>query len=472
MSKKPEKNKKPLDNEAEETKIPEKQDAASVEAEEFHDDVKTPLFTPQTVFEATESEDENDENPKVEISEKAAEIEREEEADTEKLAEEILVDTVEATKNPFKRFAEYTKLSLKLKIENRKERFQNYKALPSNDKKRWWIDFLLNNAIYIVFLAFILYVWIYCYVEKDLNFLSSESLVNLINRTAFSCFLALGVGGVIVLTGTDLSAGRAMGLIACICASLLQAPGLANKMWPNMSPPPVFWVLVLALIVGALIGLFNGFFTAKFKMHPFISTLGTSMILAGLVLMYVNMGNNGGVSITGLDTKYFNAINGTFKFLGSDFPYYVIYAGLAILLTWFIWNKTRLGKNMYAVGANPEAANVSGVSVFWTTVLLFVYAGIMYGFSGFVDAARVGSNNPSTGVGFELNAIAACVIGGVSFTGGVGKVRGIMLGVILLQLVSVGLQWLGVQPYFQSIITGFIILFAVAVDMRKYIAKK
>jgi len=323
-----------------------------------------------------------------------------------------------------------------------------------------------------LFILFIVYVWIYCYVTQGNNFLSLNSIVNLVDRTAFSCFLALGVAGVIVLTGTDLSAGRALGFIACISASLLQTTGLANKMWPGLTPPPVILVFLLALFIGAIIGLFNGFFTARFKMHPFIATLGSSLILSGLTLMYLNMGKNGGLTISGLDQSYFHVVNGTVNIGSISLPYYVFYAVIAVVITWFMWNKTTLGKNMYAVGANPDAAAVSGVSVFWTTVLLFIFAGMMYGVSGFVDAARVGSNNASTGVGYELNAIAACVIGGVSFTGGVGKVRGIMIGVILLQLVTVGLQWIGVAPYFQSIITGFIILFAVAVDMRKYIAKK
>ncbi|MCL2321415.1 MAG: beta-methylgalactoside transporter [Oscillospiraceae bacterium] len=363
-----------------------------------------------------------------------------------------------------------TKISL---LEHLKNMHQEYKNLPKKEKRDFWVNFILNNAIIIIFLIFIIYVWIYCYVTAGDNFLSLNSIVNLIDRTAFSCFLALGVAGVIVLTGTDLSAGRALGFIACITASLLQKSGLANKMWPNLSPPSVLLIFLLAIAIGAVIGVFNGFFTAKFKMHPFIATLGSQLILSGLTLMYLNMGKNGGVTISGIDQRYFDAVNST-KYFGLvlPFPHYVLYAVIAIFITWFMWNKTTLGKNMYAVGANPDAATVSGVSVFWTTVLLFIFAGIMYGVSGFVDSARVGSNNASTGVGYELNAIAACVIGGVSFTGGVGKVRGILIGVLLLQLVTVGLQWVKMAPYFQSIITGFIILFAVAVDMRKYIAKK
>ena len=127
---------------------------------------------------------------------------------------------------------------------------------------------------------------------------------------------------------------------------------------------------------------------------------------------------------------------------------------------------------MYAVGANPEAANVSGVSVLATTIFIFMIAGLLYGLGGFVEAARTGSNSATTGVNAELDAIAACVIGGVSFTGGTGKISGIITGVILLQIISVSLQWLGISSNLQYIVKGIIILVACAIDMRKYLQKK
>jgi methyl-galactoside transport system permease protein len=151
---------------------------------------------------------------------------------------------------------------------------------------------------------------------------------------------------------------------------------------------------------------------------------------------------------------------------------FVFYAIIAVAVMWFIWNKTTLGKNMYAVGANPEAAIVSGISVMKTTILVFMMGGILYGISGWIEAARVGSNSPTTGFLSELDAIAACVIGGVSFTGGIGKISGIVMGVVLLQVISIALQWLGVSGDIQFIIKGAIILIAVAIDMRKYLAKK
>jgi len=200
--------------------------------------------------------------------------------------------------------------------------------------------------------------------------------------------------------------------------------------------------------------------------------LATQLMLYGIVLSYVNLGKNGGGPISGLMESYKNAVKGTIRIGGTAIPYYVFYAFAAAVVMWFIWNKTVLGKNMYAVGANPEAANVSGVSVLGTTILVFTIAGMLYGLGGFVEAARTGSNSATTGVNAELDAIAACVIGGVSFTGGTGKISGIITGVILLQIISVSLQWLGISSNLQYIIKGLIILTACAIDMRKYLQKK
>jgi len=354
-------------------------------------------------------------------------------------------------------------------------RLENYSALDGKGKLAWWGDFFVRNAIYIIILILVIYVQHFSIVNNFANtFLSFSSLVDIMNRASSSMFLALGVGGIIVLTGTDLSAGRIMGLTACIAASLLQNPVdiFPAKMFPNLDTPPILAVMLLVMIVGGLIGLFNGFFVSKFRLHPFIVTLSTMIILNGVVLWYVQLGQNAGGPISGLTAEYGEFVRGTIMIFGTPVPHFVFFAIIATAIMWFIWNKTTLGKNMYAVGANREAANVSGVSVKWTTIAIFTIAGVLYGFSGFVEAARIGSNGPTTGVMAELDAIAACVIGGVSFTGGVGRIRGIVTGVILLQVISVALQWLGVSSDVRLIVTGGIILAAVSLDMRKYLAKK
>ena len=330
-------------------------------------------------------------------------------------------------------------------------------------------NFVLNNALIILMVIAVIYIAII-----NPNFLSTGSIVNIISQTAAYLPAALGIGGCIVLTGTDLSAGRIVGLTACISASLLQsAANLANKMWPEIGTLPIWVVIPVAMLIGAAFGAFNGFFVAKFKLHPFIVTLGTQLIVYTLLLLYVQMGNNKGMAISNLDASYTDFVKGElFRVGDTPVPRYVLFAVILTLIMWFIWNKTTFGKNMFALGANEEAARVSGVNVFLTTILVFALAGAMYGFTGFIEGARIGSNTANTGFNYELDAIAACVIGGVSFVGGIGKIRGVMVGVLMLRLIFIGLSMMKVDPNLQYLIKGGIILFACALDMRKYLVKK
>ena len=307
----------------------------------------------------------------------------------------------------------------------------------------------------------------------DPRFLSISSIINIISLSAANLPIALGIAGCIILTGTDLSAGRIVGVTACVAASLLQASGYANKMFPSLPTLPIFAVFLIVIAIGALVGFINGFCTAKFKLHPFIVTLATQLITYGALLIYLMQGTNNGQSISGLDSKYTDFITGSlFKIGGTSVPNYVLYAIIITAVMYFIWNKTSFGKNMFAIGSNAEAANVSGVSVTKTIIGVFVLAGIMYGLTGFIEAARIGSNSASTGLNYELDAIAACVIGGVSFVGGIGKIRGVIMGVVLLRIIFVGLTFLGIDSNMQYVIKGIIILAACAIDMRKYLVKK
>ena len=329
---------------------------------------------------------------------------------------------------------------------------------------------LLNNALIIIMLLVAAYVAV-----TQPSFLAPNSLINLLSLTAAYLPVALGIAGCIVLTGTDLSAGRAVGITACVAASLLQATDAANKMWPNIGTLPIPLVILIVVAIGAAIGAFNGFFVAKFKLPPFIVTLATQLILYTILLLYVQQGNNKGMAISGLSAEYRNFVVGNpplLSFGNIQIPNYVIYAVLLTILMWFIWNKTTFGKNMFALGANEEAARVSGVNVFATTIAVFALAGAMYGWAGFVESARIASNTANTGVNYELDAIAACVIGGVSFVGGIGKISGIVIGVIMLRLIFVALPLVGMDQNLQYAIKGGIILFACALDMRKYLVKK
>jgi len=336
------------------------------------------------------------------------------------------------------------------------------------DRRNAIKEFFINNLLYILLIAAIVGIQIY-----DSRFLSLSSIINIISLSAANLPIALGIAGCIILTGTDLSAGRIVGLTACVAASLLQASGYAAKMFPTLATFPVWTVLLIVIAIGGVVGFVNGFCTAKFNLHPFIVTLATQLITYGVLLMYLMQGTNNGQSISGLDAKYTNFITGSvFKFGEVALPNYVFYAVIITVAMWFIWNKTSFGKNMFAVGSNPEAANVSGVNVSRTIIMVFVLAGIMYGFTGFIEAARIGSNSAATGLNYELDAIAACVIGGVSFVGGIGKIRGVIMGVVLLRIIFVGLTFLGIDSNMQYVIKGIIILAACAIDMRKYLVRK
>lgn len=329
-------------------------------------------------------------------------------------------------------------------------------------------EFFINYSLYMLLALFIIVVAI---IKPQ--FLSLASIVNIITQTSFRLPIALGVAGIIVLTGTDLSAGRAIGLTSIITASLLQSSGYAAKMFPGLGDMSMILVLVIAMIVGGLVGLLNGFFVSKFKLHPFIVTLSTQLLIYAISLQYITFGTNDGKPIGGLRPDFVNVVTGTFFKIGNvNIQYLVLYAIIITAVMWFVWNKTKIGKNMFAVGSNPEAATVSGISVAKTTILVFMIAGLLYGLNGFLTSAYVGSNNAATGFNFELDAIAACVIGGISFSGGIGKIKGVIIGVLLLQLITTSFIFLGINANLQYAIKGIVILFACAIDMRKYIVRR
>lgn len=344
----------------------------------------------------------------------------------------------------------------------------SFGAMTCEDKKRAISDIIFNNAMYIIIAVAVIFIAI-----RVPAFLSVSSIVNIISLTAAKLPIALGIAGCIVLTGTDISAGRCVGLTACVAASLLQMTDYANKMFPNLKTMPLIVVFLAVVAIGALVGLVNGFFVAKFKLHPFIVTLSTQLIVFGAVLMYLMIGGNNGQTLSGLDYSYIKFVAGTlFKIGRVSVPKYVLYSVLLTIFMWIVWNKTKFGKNMFAVGSNEEAARVSGVNVFLTIVAVFVLAGVMYGITGFIEGARIASCSANTGLNYESDAIAACVIGGVSFVGGTGKISGIVIGVLLLQIIFAGLNFLSVSANMLYIIKGVIILVACAIDMRKYLARR
>ncbi len=353
-------------------------------------------------------------------------------------------------------------------ISNIKKRYENYQGLDAADKKMFWKEALVNNAMYIMMIIAV----IYTYTQNN-RFLTVGSIVNILSLSAAYIPIACGIAGCIVLTGTDLSAGRVVGLTACISASLLQSVDYGTKMFPTLPVMPILLVIIIAIAVGGLVGWVNGFFVAKFQLHPFIVTLATQLIVNGTLLIYIMINGNNGQPLSGLDKSFKDFVTGSHLTLfGTPIPNYVWYACVIVAIMWFIWNKTTFGKNMFAVGSNPEAANVSGVNVMKTTILVHTLAGAMYGITGFIESARIGSNTATTGANYESDAIAACVIGGVSFVGGTGKISGVVTGVFLLRIIFVALQFLSINQNWQYIIKGVIILVACAIDMRKYLVRK
>ena len=356
-------------------------------------------------------------------------------------------------------------------VKNMQRAVAEYKQMSAKDQKRFVTDMILNNALYILMAIFVIYTAV-----KQENFLTLGSFANLITQVAAYLPLALGIAGCIVLTGTDLSAGRAVGLTAAIAGVFLQKSDFANKMFQNIPEVSTGWIiatLFIVIAIGAVIGLVNGFFVAKFSLHPFIVTLSTQLITYGIILWFFALNGNNGQPISGLSKKYKEFVGGAmFRLGGVAVPRYVLYAVILTIVMWFVWNKTTFGKNMFAVGSNAEAAKVSGVNVFMTTVLVHTLAGAMYGYAGFIEGVRAGSVAASTGLNAECDAIAACVIGGVSFVGGTGKISGIILGVFVLRIIFVALTMLGVDSSSLYIIKGAIILCACALDMRKYLVKK
>jgi len=326
---------------------------------------------------------------------------------------------------------------------------------------------LLDYSLYIVLGFLILIV-----IIRDPSFISLKNITNILSQASTRGILALGVAGLIVLQGTDLSAGRILGLTAIVSASLLQSTTYASRMYANLPALPIVIPMIIAMIIGAIFGVINGFGVAKLKLHAFIVTLGTQLIAYGISCIYIDRPPLGAQPIANLDDRYVRFVTGSLKIGGFELPYLIIYLAIVAAIMWFIWNKTVLGRNMFAIGGNPEAAAVSGVKLSTNIILIFLISGILYGLAGFLEAGRVGSATSNSGINYELDAISACVVGGVSFAGGVGTIPGVLIGTVILQFINYGLNFIGVSPYLQYIIKGVIIILAVSIDVRKYLDKK
>ena len=332
-------------------------------------------------------------------------------------------------------------------------------------------QFLYKNGLYIVIILIFIALCIITPIVKNTQLLTVTNILNILQQASPRMFLALGVAGLILLTGTDLSVGRMVGL-GMVTATIIMHNGINTGAvfghifdFSAMAPTAkALLALLMCVIFTTVFSMIAGFFMARFKMHPFISTMANMLIIFGLVTYATK-----GVSFGAIDF----AIPNTFIPQIGKFPTIILWAVAAVIIVWFIWNKTTFGKNLYAVGGNPEAAAVSGISVFKVTMGAFILAGILYGFGSWLECNRmVGSGSAAYGQGWDMDAIAACVVGGVSFTGGIGKISGVVTGVLIFTSLTYSLTILGIDTNLQFIFEGIIILAAVTLDCLNYVQKK
>lgn len=332
-------------------------------------------------------------------------------------------------------------------------------------------SFLLRNGLYIAIILVFIALCIITPIVKGTNLLTYTNILNILQQASPRMFLALGVAGLILLAGTDLSIGRMVGM-GMTTATIIMHQGINTgsvfghifdfTAWPI--PARMIFALVMCIVLCTAFTCLAGFFTAKFKMHPFISTMANMLMIFGLTT-YATKGVSFGAIEPSIPNMIIPRING--------FPTIILWAIAAIAIVWFIWNKTTFGKNLYAVGGNPEAASVSGISVFKVTIGAFILAGILYGFGSWLECARmVGSGSAAYGQGWETDAIAACVVGGVSFSGGIGKISGVVVGALIFTALTYSLTILGIDANLQFVFSGIIILVAVMLDCLKYVQKK
>lgn len=289
-------------------------------------------------------------------------------------------------------------------------------------------------------------------------FLSRANIFNVLTQSAIFGIMALGLTFVIISKGIDLSVGSVLAFSGVVLASLGQASNATNKYFPTLGELPVVVPVLAALLVGTLCGAVSGALIAKTKIPAFIATLGMMTIARGAALIYTDGKPISTMipGITAIGGKLFNVV---------PIPVIVYFAAIAV--SWVLLNYTRFGKNTYAVGGNITAAEVSGVNVGRTLIMIFGYSGLMAGLAAVVFAGRVGSVHPGAATGYELTAIAATTIGGTSHSGGIGTIWGAFVGALVLAVLRNGLTLMGVDAYWQQVTEGVIIVVAVIIDMRK-----
>ena len=289
-------------------------------------------------------------------------------------------------------------------------------------------------------------------------FLSPINLINIVRQMSIVGLIALGVTGIIVSAGIDLSSGSVVGLTAVVAASLAQSPDNTGAFYPGLHLP-IFVPVAAACLVGALVGLINGTLVAKARIPPFIATLGTFTAIRGAANLYTS-----GRPISDLTDEY--DFIGQGDVFGAPVPILILLVMAAV--THVLYAHTKFGKYIYAIGGNEQAARVSGINASRYKMLIYVYASFLAGLAGLVVSSRIGSGQPGLGVGYELDAIAAAVIGGTSLSaGGIGTVAGTIIGALIIGVLNNTLDLMNVSAFWQQIVKGCIIVGAVILDQLK-----
>ena len=315
--------------------------------------------------------------------------------------------------------------------------------------------FLRKYLIVIIFLGMCVLLAIF---TPNNSFLKPQNLINIVRQITVTGLLALGVMLCIIALGIDLSLGSVLGFAAVVAASLVQQPGWKEALWPNLPQLPAIVAVLAGLGVGLALGSVNGGLIAVFKIPPFIATLGMMTIARGFAYIYSN-------------GRPVSTLNPDFLWIGGGdifgVPVPIIIFGIAIVLMHLMLNFTRFGRHIYAIGGNEVAARVSGVNIGRTKVGIYAISGLMAGLGGIVITARTQSATPALGMGYELDAIAAAVIGGTSFAGGIGTVWGTVVGALIIGVMRNGMDLLNVSPFYQQVVQGIVIIVAIIIDERK-----
>lgn len=277
------------------------------------------------------------------------------------------------------------------------------------------------------------------------RFLTVTNILNVLTQVSVNAIIAVGMCFVILTGGIDLSVGSILAITGAVAAALVKS---------NMN---VFLIIIIVLIIGALIGLFNGILVSKGKIQAFIVTLATMTVFRGVTYVYTK-----GTPISGLSSDF--TVIGNGKLAGIPIP--VILILIVVLAAWYVLTQTRYGRYVYAVGGNEDSARLSGINTDKIKTLVYVIVGVTSALSGIVVTSRIGSASPNAGSGFELDAIAAVVLGGTSLAGGEGSVIGTIIGAMIIGVLNNGLNLMNVSPFYQLIVKGFVILLAVILDKK------